>query len=95
MDLVKTAAWPLYRFNPDLIEQCKNPLIMDSGQAGDIMNLNDFLKTERRFGAARSVNKNFDKLVDKAQRANLYRQELKKHIAQFALENAESAKDDE
>lgn len=93
-DIVKTGAWPLYRFNPNLIKQGKNPLSMDSGMAGDVLDLSEFLKTEGRFGAARGANKNFDKLVDAAKANNIYKQELKKHIAQFALEAGNPEKDE-
>ncbi len=83
-NLIKTGAWPLFRFNPKLIDDGQNPLAIDSGE-NKTMELDDFLKTESRFGAARSVNGNFDKLVEKAELNNEYKRELKKHIAEFAL----------
>ncbi|MFA7188189.1 MAG: pyruvate:ferredoxin (flavodoxin) oxidoreductase [Alphaproteobacteria bacterium] len=83
--LVDSGAWPLYRFNPSLIEQGKNPLIMDSG-ASTAASLEDFLKTEGRFNAAKAMNPTkFAGLVEKAITDNEYRRELKKHIASFAL----------
>lgn len=82
--MVQTGAWPLYRFNPGLIENGQNPLVMDSNHDNPL-DLEEFLKTESRFGAARSVNANFDKLVESAKSNNSYKTELKKHIAQFAL----------
>jgi pyruvate-ferredoxin/flavodoxin oxidoreductase len=93
VDMVNTGAWPLYRFNPDLIKQGKNPLIMDSNNSGEVMDLNEFMKKESRFGAARSVNKNFDKLVDNAKINNKYRRELKKHIADFVFDSMKENKD--
>jgi hypothetical protein len=51
------------------------------------MPLEDFLKTESRFGAARAANPQFNKLVELAKANNLYKSELKKHIAQFAVMN--------
>jgi pyruvate-ferredoxin/flavodoxin oxidoreductase len=57
--MVQTGAWPLYRFNPSLIENGQNPLVMDSNHDNPLA-LEDFLKTESRFGAAKSVNANFD-----------------------------------
>jgi pyruvate-ferredoxin/flavodoxin oxidoreductase len=82
-DLVKTGAWPLFRFDPALLEEGKNPLSMDS-QHGSL-DLEEFLKTENRFNAARKVNGNFDKLVEWAKKNNDYRARLKEHIAAFAI----------
>jgi pyruvate-ferredoxin/flavodoxin oxidoreductase len=85
--LVNSGTWPLFRFNPELIEQGQNPLMMDSAvPGGDADELfREFIKSEGRFNAARSVNLNFNKLVDNAVSNNEYRRELKKHIASFAL----------
>jgi hypothetical protein len=47
--------------------------------------LEDFMKSETRFAAARSVNPNFDKLLEEAKANNLYKTELKQHIANFAM----------
>jgi pyruvate-ferredoxin/flavodoxin oxidoreductase len=83
--LVDSGAWPLYRFNPALIEQGQNPLIMDSG-ASAAASLEDFLKTEGRFNAARVMNPSkFAGLLESAINDNEYRRELKKHIASFSL----------
>ncbi|MDR0319746.1 MAG: pyruvate:ferredoxin (flavodoxin) oxidoreductase [Rickettsiales bacterium] len=83
--LVQTGAWPLYRFNPMLIEQGKNPFVLDAGGSAEIP-LEKFLATENRFGMARAYNgPRFDKIVEKAESDNEYRRELKKHIAEFAL----------
>lgn len=90
--MVSTGAWPLYRFNPTLIDSGQNPLIMDSN-VDNPTPLEDFLKTESRFGAARAANPNFDKLVENAKANNRYRSELKKYIAHFALTNAPDVKE--
>jgi pyruvate-ferredoxin/flavodoxin oxidoreductase len=82
-DLVNAGAWPLYRFNPDLLERGENPLQMDS--KGASIPLEDFLKTENRFAAAQKVNNNFAALVEKAKFNNDYRSRLKQHIADFAV----------
>lgn len=87
--LVQTGAWPLYRFNPTLIEQGQNPLSLDSS-IDNPTPLEDFLKTESRFGAARAANPNFDRLVEFAKENNRYKSELKKYIAHFALMNAKN-----
>lgn len=84
INLVNTGAWPLYRFNPANIENGQNPLTMDSNKATPFP-LEEFMKTETRFAAARSVNPNFDKLVEEAKANNLYKNELKQHIANFTV----------
>ena len=55
--------------------------------------LEDFLKTETRFGAARAANPNFDKLVEYAKENNEYRTQLKKYIAHFAMVQANTVKE--
>jgi pyruvate-ferredoxin/flavodoxin oxidoreductase len=84
-NLVNTGAWPLYRFNPDNIENGQNPLSLDSHITTPFP-LEEFMKSETRFAAARSINPNFDKLVDEAKANNLYRTELKQHIANFVVQ---------
>ena len=86
MQMVQTGAWPLFRFDPRLIAAGHNPLTMDSN-VDNPLPLEDFLKTESRFGAARAANPQFNKLVDMAKANNAYKSELKKHIAQFAMLN--------
>jgi pyruvate-ferredoxin/flavodoxin oxidoreductase len=83
-NMVKTGAWPLYRFNPALLDDGKNPLMMDSGDAN--MPLEEFLKTENRFAQAKNSNAKFDELVEKAKANNDYRSRLKQHIADFAVD---------
>ena len=85
-NVVKTGAWPLYRFDPRLIADGHYPLTMDSN-VDDVMPLSDFVKTESRFGAARSANPNFDKLIERAVANNKYKSDLKKYIAHFAMNN--------
>ena len=86
MQMVQTGAWPLFRFDPRLIADGHNPLTMDSS-VDNPLPLEEFLKTESRFGAARATNPQFNKLVDMAKANNAYKSELKKHIAQFAMLN--------
>ena len=83
-NLVNTGAWPLYRFNPANIESGENPLIMDYCVDNPLA-LEEFMKSETRFAAARAANPNFDKLVELAKSNNLYKIELKQHIANFAV----------
>jgi pyruvate-ferredoxin/flavodoxin oxidoreductase len=93
--LVDSGAWPLYRFNPALIAEGKNPLAIDRADTGAGGLFQEFIKTEGRFNAANSVNKNFDKLVSHAVSDNEYRRELKKHIASFSLRRAALKEDGE
>ncbi len=72
--------------DPRLITEGHNPLTMDSN-VDNPLPLEDFLKTESRFGAARAANPQFNKLVDMAKANNAYKSELKKHIAQFVMLN--------
>ena len=90
--MVNTGAWPLYRFDPRLIVEGHNPLVMDSN-VDNLAPLEDFLKTETRFGAARAANPNFDKLVEYAKENNEYRTQLKKYIAHFAMMQANTVKE--
>lgn len=92
MQLVSTGAWPLYRFDPSLVLEGKSPLTMDSN-VDNPTPLEDFLKTESRFGAARAANPHFDRLVEEAKENNHYRSELKKYIAHFAMMNAPEVKE--
>lgn len=83
-NLVNTGAWPLYRFNPANVDKGQNPLTLDS-RVDNLFPLEEFMKSETRFAAARSVNPSFDKLVDLAKNDNLYKTELKQHIANFVV----------
>ncbi|MBO4480382.1 MAG: pyruvate:ferredoxin (flavodoxin) oxidoreductase [Alphaproteobacteria bacterium] len=82
--MVNTGAWPLYRFDPRLIVEGHNPMMIDSN-VDTLSPLEDFLKTETRFAAARAANPNFDKLVEYAKENNQYKTQLKKYIAHFAM----------
>ena len=90
--MVNTGAWPLYRFDPRLVVEGHNPLVMDSN-VDNLAPLEDLLKTETRFGAARAANPNFDKLVEYAKENNEYRTQLKKYIAHFAMMQANTVKE--
>ncbi len=87
--LVNSGTWPLYRFNPSLIEKGENPLIMDSVEQNittPAQALESFLMGESRFKTIKSSNPTqFDKLLRNAVSNNEYRRELKKHIASFSM----------
>ena len=67
------------------IENGQNPLTLDS-HVDTPFPLEEFMKSETRFALARSVNPNFDKLVESAKANNLYKTELKQHIANFTVQ---------
>ncbi len=90
--MVSTGAWPLYRFDPTLIADGHNPLTLDSN-VDTPTPLEEFLKTESRFGAARAVNPNFNRLVEEAKENNKYKSQLKKYIAHFAMKNSPEVKE--
>ncbi len=51
---VKSGYWPLYRYNPDLRDQGKNPFQLDS--KGLQMDLQDFVYTEQRYKSLTSID---------------------------------------
>jgi sulfite reductase alpha subunit-like flavoprotein len=66
---VDTGYWPLYRWNPSLLAEGKNPFVLDSKQIRT--NLSEILKTENRFASlARSDPETAAKLHE----------ELDKHV---------------
>jgi pyruvate-ferredoxin/flavodoxin oxidoreductase len=63
---VTCGLWPLYRFDPRLKDQGKNPFQLDSGEA--TTNLADFMYSEVRFKSLKAANPERAKeLLDKAQ----------------------------
>lgn len=70
----------LYRYNPDLTRQGKNPLIVEGkGPKGD---LRDVLLSENRFKLLAKTNKEgFEKLLEEAQKDVWHRWNLYQSIA--------------
>ena len=64
---VECGYWPLYRYNPLLAEEGKNPFILDSKEPkGD---LKDFLMGEVRYSSlTRTFPENAEKLFEEAQK---------------------------
>ena len=57
--------WTLMRFNPDLINEGKSPLVIDSKEPGG--DLADFMAGENRFRITKKANaEKYDQLVDLA-----------------------------
>jgi pyruvate-ferredoxin/flavodoxin oxidoreductase len=77
---VDTGYWHLYRFNPTLIEEGKNPFVLDSKEpTGEFM---DFINSEVRYT---SLRKSFPELADdlfiEAEKDSKYRYESYKRMA--------------
>jgi pyruvate-ferredoxin/flavodoxin oxidoreductase len=75
---VESGHWPLYRFNPDLIEEGKNPLNIDSKEPS--LALSEYVYGENRFRMLLKSNPEASKkLIEQAQkdvklRYNIYKQ---------------------
>ena len=52
---VDSGLWPIFRYNPELREQNKNPMILDFKKP-DFSKVRDFLLTQSRFGNLLKVN---------------------------------------
>ncbi|MDB9823314.1 pyruvate:ferredoxin (flavodoxin) oxidoreductase, partial [Deltaproteobacteria bacterium] len=77
---VERGYWPLYRYNPVLKEEGKNPFILDSKEpAGDFK---EFLMGEVRYSSlTRTFPDNAEKLFKKAEEEVKERYEIYKHMA--------------
>lgn len=65
---VNSGYWPLYRYNPDLAKQGKNPFILDS--KAPTVPLKDYILNETRFKSLAQTNPSeVDKLLEAAQEA--------------------------
>lgn len=83
---VKSGYWPLYRFDPRLAEQGKNPLLLDYKEPS--MPLGDYYKTEARFSVLwRTHPDNAKQLLDAEQKAVLERYHHLKQLADLTVED--------
>ena len=79
---VEAGYWPLYRFNPELAKEGKNPFQLDSKEpTGD---LNEFLSGENRYASLAKKNPEMSAKL-RAQLGSLYeeRGELYKLLAEM------------
>jgi pyruvate-ferredoxin/flavodoxin oxidoreductase len=77
---VDSGYWSLYRYNPLLKEQAKNPFILDSKEP--TANLQDFLMSEVRYSSlARQFPETAQALFDKAEKDARDRRETYKRLA--------------
>ncbi len=90
---VQSGYWSLYRYDPRLELQGKNPLQLDSKEP--TLPLGDYYKTENRFSVLwRTHPENAKRLLDAEQQAVLERYQHLKQLAALPLENvSEDLKD--
>ena len=71
--------WPLYRFDPRLLAEGKQPLQLDSKKTTDVA---DFMASETRFKiVARAGKERYERLVKLAQSRIENRLKLYEHLA--------------
>ena len=78
---VECGYWPLYRYNPLLAREGKNPFILDSKEpAGSVK---DFLMGEVRYSSlTRTFPENAEKLFDEAEKDVKERYKIYKRMAE-------------
>ena len=78
---VECGYWPLYRYNPLLVEEGKNPFILDSKEPTG--SVKDFLMSEVRYSSlTRTFPKNAEKLFAEAEKDIKERYRLYKRMAE-------------
>ncbi|MBF0410067.1 MAG: pyruvate:ferredoxin (flavodoxin) oxidoreductase [Candidatus Riflebacteria bacterium] len=81
---VNCGHWPLFRFNPDLIQQSKNPLQMDSADA--TIELKDYIYGENRFRSLTKSNPEAAKaLLIEAEKNVKFRSKLYRALAELDI----------
>ncbi|MFZ2959185.1 MAG: pyruvate:ferredoxin (flavodoxin) oxidoreductase [Candidatus Ozemobacteraceae bacterium] len=77
---VSSGHWPLFRFNPDLITQGKNPLQMDSAEP--TISLKDYIYGENRYKSLTKTNpKAAEELLHESEKNTAFRQKLYRMLA--------------
>ena len=77
---VQSGFWPLYRFNPDLVEQGKNPLVIDSKEP--TIPLEDYAYNETRFRMLLQTDEKRAEMLMKAAKQDVERRwDLYQHMA--------------
>ena len=77
---VESGAWVLYRHNPELLKEGKNPLTLDSREPS--MDIGEYMNGELRFRALKQTNpEDALRYVEKARVEAKRRYELYKHLA--------------
>jgi len=84
--VVSSGYWPLYRYNPALAAQCKNPLQLDS--KAPTTSYEDFANGENRFKSLKKIDpKAADELMKKASRWNTARFAYYQKLAALTFED--------
>jgi pyruvate-ferredoxin/flavodoxin oxidoreductase len=78
---VESGYWPLYRYDPRLKEEGKNPFILDSKEP--TADFKEFLMSEVRYSSlTRTFPENAEKLFQKAEEGMKERQKIYKEMAE-------------
>ena len=86
---VTCGRWPLYRFNPDLRKEGKNPLTLDSGKP--TTTLEDYMMGENRFKSLHKTSPEVaKKLMKAADEEYKWRLSIYEQIAQMNCDTANS-----
>ncbi|MCR5561842.1 MAG: hypothetical protein K6F46_00505, partial [Desulfovibrio sp.] len=86
---VKTGYWQLYRYNPDLVAERKNPFVLDSKAPTE--SLEDFLSGENRYASlAKADPETSRKLRDELAAQYERRYALYKQLADMPVPDAEN-----
>jgi pyruvate-ferredoxin/flavodoxin oxidoreductase len=77
---VDSGAWPLFRYNPTLADEGKNPFILDSKEP--TADIKDYMYNENRFKAlSRSKPKDAEKYLAEAKKSAIERYKYYKYLA--------------
>ncbi len=77
---VQSGFWPLYRFNPDLAKEGKNPLQLDSKETS--ISFREFAGAEIRFKTLKQSNpERFAMLMEQAEKLTAQRFKLYQNLA--------------
>lgn len=86
---VESGHWPLYRFNPDLAPQGKNPLVIDSKDP--TLPLADYVYNENRYKILQRSNPEASKqFIDHAQKSVIAKFKALKQMASLEMEKESS-----
>jgi pyruvate-ferredoxin/flavodoxin oxidoreductase len=81
---VDSGHWPLYRYNPELVAQGKNPLVIDSKDP--TIQLSDYIYQENRYKMLQRANPDISKkYLDLAQKSVIAKFNLLKQMAAMQI----------
>jgi pyruvate-ferredoxin/flavodoxin oxidoreductase len=81
---VESGHWPLYRYNPALTDEGKNPLVIDSKDP--TISLSDYAYKENRYKILQRSNPDASKqLIDTAQKAVTSKFSMLKQMAEMKV----------